>query len=140
MSRSQPTRACYKLLKAYIIISCIVSTRANLKLGILYSTLSIVSSWKWTNAMTFQYTMQININSIKLMVNHEIIEPHKLYSCQSNSYVSTYPRYVICILFELFRLENFSYKLYNFILFHIKLVDNGCNIINRYFCPKHIYA
>ena len=90
----------------------------------------MVPSWKWTNTTTFhhckviEYNVQININSIKLMVNHEIIEPHKLYSCQSNSHVSTYPRYVICLLFELFRLENFIYKLYSFILFHIKLVDN----------------
>ena len=57
--------------------------RANSKPWFLYTTLTIVSSMEWSNATSFNhckviiYTLQINIIYIKLMVDHEINEPHK---------------------------------------------------------------
>ena len=97
--------------QACIIFVVYFGTRENSKPWFLYTTLPIVSSMEFYNATSFNhckviiYTLQVNIIYIKLMVDHEINEPLKPYSCQSNFYVGTYPRYVICILFELLRFE-----------------------------------
>ena len=66
------------------------------------------------------------------MVNHEIIEPHKLYSCQ-----------VILMLVHIrdmsdvyhsnhLGLQTLVYKLYSCILFHINLVNNQKMIVISY--------
>ena len=58
------------------------------------------------------------------MVDHEINEPLKPYSCQSNFYVDTYPKYVVYIYSNYLGLKTLVYELYNYIFIHIKLVVN----------------
>ena len=61
---------------------------------------------------------------IKLLVDHEINESHKPYSCQS-IFMLIHTQSMSCLyLFKIFRLGTLVYELYNYIFIHIKLFVN----------------